>query len=664
MQLDYLALKNFRQYRDTKIEFARSSSANFTIIQGANGAGKTNILNAITWCLFGEEYHMEGKYKGLPIVNADALDENKKGLIETSVEVQFIDDNGKKILISRTINCRELNGKLVEFPGVHAPPCIMMQTGRDWGYPTYADDAQFRINSLVPKEIEEYFFFDGERMDDYFKKKSGAEIQNAVFQISQLELFVRLIDHLTKRKNEFVKQTKGLSPEIQNIQDELEIHERSLIVDKEKLEELKKKKIEAEQLEEDFSKKLQNSSSEHIRGLEAQRILLDEEIVNLQNEIIGLEDERLEILHLAMPTILAYAPLLKTKTLIEGRREAGLIPPMYKTIFIKDLLNKNRCICKSDISEKDEYSSVRRRNVEAFLQEGELSEMSSELIEANVRIQEMLEKIDSFPEDIRTAEKKLNSLEDQKKEKNERINAISQEIKQTDLQEIANWENQKQKYSNEKDSYNIQIGRWLLIIDQRTNKVKKLDTNRKQEIKKQAKYDNLNNLLVFCDNSVKCAEETKDVIMREVKTQVEKKASEQFLALIWKKNTYKGLTIDDNYNISVPYIDGREALGTLSAGERQVCALSFMAALNSVSGFRIPIIIDTPLARISREPRKNIAENLPNYLSGTQVTLLVTEEEYTKEVKDALSNKVGKTYLINFVETDKGKKAEVELIND
>ena len=122
MELDYLLMKNFRQYKDAKIEFARSSSANFTIIQGANGAGKTNILNAITWCLFGEEYHMDSKYKGLPIVNADALDENKKGVIGTSVEVQFIDDNGKKILISRTINYREINGKLVELPGATHHP--------------------------------------------------------------------------------------------------------------------------------------------------------------------------------------------------------------------------------------------------------------------------------------------------------------------------------------------------------------------------------------------------------------------------------------------------------------------------------------------------------------------------------------------------------------
>ena len=68
-------MKNFRQYRDAQINFARASEANFTVILGANGAGKTNIMNAITWCLFGKEYHMDSKYAGLPITNAHALDE-------------------------------------------------------------------------------------------------------------------------------------------------------------------------------------------------------------------------------------------------------------------------------------------------------------------------------------------------------------------------------------------------------------------------------------------------------------------------------------------------------------------------------------------------------------------------------------------------------------
>jgi DNA sulfur modification protein DndD len=655
-----LLLKDFRQYRNVKITFARGPNENFTIIQGANGAGKTNIMNALTWCLFGEEYHMDSRYAGLPIVNAHALDDNKNSIVEALVEIQFIDDNGKKIQISRSISYREKNGKLIEIPGLHAQPKIMFQTDGDWGYASYGEDAQFRINSLIPKAVEEYFFFDGEKMDEYFRKKSGTDIKTAVFDISQLGLFETLIEHLIKRKSEFVKQTKGLSPEVQNIQEELDIHNRSLQTDREQLENFTKKKNDAEALEQDFSKKLQNSSSDHIIGLEQQRVLLTDALTKLEGEIQGLEDERLELLHKAMPVIFSYQALSKTKAIINSRQESNLIPPMYRTIFIRNLLKNGKCICYSDISDKDEYSSSRRKHVESCLQQGELSEMSSEIIEANVRIQEMIERINDFPDEIREVEKKIKSNEEQKQEKNDKINGISEEIKQTDIEEIKNWEVQKRKCGEEKDHYNQEIGKQLYRMEQRQGRIKFCNIKLKQEVKRQAKYEGLHSLLSFCDESIKCAQDTKDLIMKEVKSQVEKKASEQFLALIWKKNTYQGLKIDDNYNISVPYIDGREALGTLSAGERQVCALSFMAALNSVSGFNIPIIIDTPLARISREPRKNIAENLPNYLSGAQVTLLVTEDEYTKEVQEALAKKVGKSYRINFQETERGKKSEVE----
>jgi len=663
MELDYIHMKNFRQYRDVKIEFAHSSQADFTIIQGANGAGKTNLLNAITWCLFGKEYHMDSKYRGLPPVNVASLDEKRNSIVEMSVDIQFIGDNGKKILVSRSQSYQENKGKLAEVPAPHAPPCIMLQGERDWGYPQYGEDAQFRIDSLVPEDIEEYFFFDGERMDAYFKEKSGNEIREAVFQISQLGLFETLIERLTKRKNEFVKQTRGLSPEVEKIREELDIHTHSLVTDKEQLADLTKKRNDAANLENELSQKLRNSSSENIKRLEEQRGELEETIGRLQDDIKDLEDERIEILHKAMPIVFAYDPLAKTKKLIDGRKEAGLIPPMYKTIFIKNLLNKGKCICKSDITNKDEYSSSRRKNVEAFLQEAELSELSNELIESNVRIQEMMKSIRSFPDEIRYLEKKLNSFQENKDKMNSKLNTISQEIKRADIEEIRNWETQRQKASQDRENLNIQIGKEQHIILQREGRIKFCEIKLKQELKKESKYDDLRGLLTFCDESIQCAKEMKDAIMKEVRIQVEKKASDQFLALIWKKNTYKGVAIDDDYNISVPYIDGREALGTLSAGERQVCALSFMAALNSVSGFKVPIIIDTPLARISREPRRNIAENLPHYLAGTQVTLLVTEEEYTREVREALSKEVGKAYIINFRDQGEGKTAEVELVD-
>ncbi|MHC3129890.1 MAG: AAA family ATPase [Candidatus Bathyarchaeota archaeon] len=663
MEIDYLKMKNFRQYCDVTINFSKGMK-NFTIVQGANGAGKTNILNAITWCLFGEEYHIDSKYRGLPIVSTTALDEKTNQLVETMVELQLIQNDGKKIVITRSIFCRESEGTLEEVASMHPPPCVMRETERDWVGPIYGDDAQYIIESLIPSTIEEYFFFDGERMDDYFKENTGSDIRSAVFKISQLDLFNKLIDHLTIRKNDFVKKTRGLSSKAEDVRARLEIHEKSIKVDRNELEDYEKKRDEAELLERDFSQKLANSSLEHIRDLEEQREILESDINRLKSEIIEREDERLKLLHKVMPTIFAYGPLLKTKKLIDGRTEAGLIPPLIQTIFIKGLLKKNRCICYSDISNKNEYSSARRKKVEMLLESSEISEMSNELMETNIRIQEMLEGLKNFPEDIMSTERRLNTLYQLKEERNEKCAAISYEIKQTNLENIRKWEEERQKYSQEKAHFNEKIGLKKHQIDRRGNIIRALNIELKQELKRENKHKSLIELFTFCEESISCANQIKERIMQQVKEEVEKKASEQFLSLIWKKNTYTGVEIDEDYNISVPHVSGREALGTLSAGERQVCALSFFLALNSVSGFQVPIIIDTPLARISREPRKNIAENLPNYLTGTQVTLLMTGEEYTKEVKEALSKKVDKRYLINFSEKGAGKLAEVKLEND
>jgi DNA sulfur modification protein DndD len=68
MRFDYIRLKNYRQYLNERIDFSKwTPECNVLVIQGAMGAGKTNILNAITWCLFEEEKHLTSRNKGLEI---------------------------------------------------------------------------------------------------------------------------------------------------------------------------------------------------------------------------------------------------------------------------------------------------------------------------------------------------------------------------------------------------------------------------------------------------------------------------------------------------------------------------------------------------------------------------------------------------------------------
>ena len=660
MDIDYLRMKNFRQYRDAKIEFAHSPDRNFTIVEGVMGAGKTNILNALTWCLFGEELHIDEKYAGLPRINTTVLSENSNGISELVVEVQFIQSDGKKIRVTRTGHFKEDKGNLKTIVSAR-DLCIMRETGREWVGPIYGDDAQYIVDSLIPPSIEEYFFFDGERMDDYFRQNTGKDIKKAVFKISQLQLCESMIEHLAARKTEYLRQARGLSPKAQEKKEMIELQERTQKSDKARLEELQTKFGEAEQMEKEFSEKLRNSSPERIQSLEEQRVSLEKDLNRIKEEIEDYESSRVKLLHKSMPTIFAYEALLKTKNLIEGRKEAGMIPPPMKTVFIDSLLKKGKCICGSDITKKDEYSSARRKRVEALLKQSALSEMSNELIDCNVHIQEMIDQAPAFPDEIIDIGKELKEAQTIKDEKNKELEKISTEIAQSNSENVKLWGKERDKYTKEKTELSVEIGIIKRNMERRGNLIRVQNSELKRELGKEKKHDSLRRLMDFCDEGIKAAQSVRDSIMSNVREEVARKTSQQFLALIWKKETYEGVNIDDDYNISVPHVSGREALGTLSAGERQVCALSFMAALNSVSGFDVPIVIDTPLARISTGPTKNIAENLPSYLSGKQVTLLVTDKEYTPDVRDALSKVVGKTYMINFVEKGYGGLAEVEL---
>jgi DNA sulfur modification protein DndD len=91
---------------------------------------------------------------------------------------------------------------------------------------------------------------------------------------------------------------------------------------------------------------------------------------------------------------------------------------------------------------------------------------------------------------------------------------------------------------------------------------------------------------------------------------------------------------------------------SLSAGEKQIYAISLLWGLAFASNVELPIIIDTPFARLDSEHRTNIAKHYFPHASE-QVIILSTDEEVDHHYIELLRTNIGRTYLIEHLDVER-----------
>jgi DNA sulfur modification protein DndD len=109
------------------------------------------------------------------------------------------------------------------------------------------------------------------------------------------------------------------------------------------------------------------------------------------------------------------------------------------------------------------------------------------------------------------------------------------------------------------------------------------------------------------------------------------------------------ISIDSNsFAVTVKDKDGYPIpKGQLSAGEKQVYAISMLWALGRTSNRPLPIIIDTPLARLDRDHRSLLAQHYFPHASH-QVLILSTDTEVDEAYFEQLTPAISRAYLLDF----------------
>ena len=641
MRIESIEIQNFRQYRNLTFKFPCGAGQNdLHIIYAKNGVGKTNVLNAITWCLYDTEMHLGDKYTASAILNNQQVQEIREHLPEggnsigdATVRILFSSDDGsEKIRFQRTGKFNVTNEAVIP---VNTEFTIMHFADGEWNSIDSEEETLSLVKKNVPEEIHEYIFFDGEHLENYFKAGQFENIKNGIEELTQ----AKIIEKAETAFNKYL--TDVLNPQISNSS---------------------QKDVASAQQELDKIQAAIDASVDAINTYTTQIHHCDDEIADLENiisghvhvsektarlkEVEGLIDnlkvsinqKKGEMMVFAREYLQYFAIYPSIKSLykyIQEQDKHGKLPPRIDKFLLETIEKHKHClICDQDLGDHS-YSFIQELKKELEVS----SETSALLNKTVVVLRQYMTKISQYQvkrDALMNDEKKLRQQYNDYLEEEKQLNTYLMNIPNTEA--ITKAIEQKKEYRKERDNIVAKKGVEEAHKKDLDNQYMTQDKKLKSLIDKNKQLEKINSQAEYCKKCRNILKETRLDLLEESRTEMEKETLDTFAKLLWKQNAFSKVEILEDYTFRLLDNYGSQTLGSCSAAERALLALSFTLALQKVSMHDSLLFIDTPIGRVDEDNRLNFINTLCEIAKSKQVILTFTPTEYDEKVAAALQN--------------------------
>ena len=661
MKLIKLTMQNFMPYHgEVSLDFPTADYANVMIVLGDNMRGKTSLLNALRWGLYGKAIGRHSRPIGLhDIVNKDAASD---GVWKVSVFIQF-EANGYKYDLRRTADRRPN----VAIPGRPEDFFVSLHLTKE-GAAVSGDQVRQEIDQIAPEQISRFFLFDGELLQEYENlliegSEEGRQIKEAIEDVLGVPTITRgrtelgtILKQATKSQAQELQHIQGLQKQAANQRDltsKQDAFERDLASLQEKLDTTRKTRTRHE------------DDLEAAADLLAQKAKLDGLKTAKKNfdEIIKQkEDDRRTLLGGAWQDLLE-ARLTENRKVLEERqrlltqevgRQAALKQEHRQ---LRGLISGGVCpTCGQSVESGHNHSfGARLGELEAEMERAidtttEIQSIAAQLaalskvrgVRARERIREIDRDLKGAFVGLQKAENDIASIEDEISDQDTTELARKRILKDEALKEEGRLQNDIERVKKGIDKV-----RQDLAVAQKA--IENLGAARSR--KSTAKVNVAQGLeRVFAES----IERLRD----RLRERVQALANDAFKRMTTQKN-YRGLEINTNFGLSI--IDGAGRKVTVrSAGAEQVVALSLIDGLNRTGRSVGPVIMDTPFGRLDLKHRDNILSYLPEVTS--QFVLLVHSGEIRPDTDlSSIKSRIGATYEIIEVSPTRSKIERVSL---
>lgn len=641
MRIESIDIQNFRQYRNLVFKFPCSSGQNdLHIIYAKNGVGKTNVLNAITWCLYDTEMHLGDKYTASAILNnqqvqelRDHLQEGGNAIGDATVRILFSSDDAKeKIRFQRVGKFNVTNEAVIP---VSTEFSIMHFVDGEWNSIDSEEETLSLVKKNVPEEIHEYIFFDGEHLENYFKAGQFENIKNGIEELTQAKIIEKAEGAFNKYLTDVLNPQISKSPQKDVALAQQELDKIQTAIDS-SVEAINTYTTQIHHCDDEIAN-LDNIINGHVHVSEKTKRLKEVEglIDKLRNSISQKKAEMMVFAREYLQYFALYPSIKSLYLYIQEQDQHGKLPPRIDKFLLETIEKHKHClICDQDLGDHS-YSFI-----EELKKELEVSSETSALLNKTVvvlrqylsRLAKYKTKRDALMNDVKNLRQQYNDYIDEEKQLNTYLMNIP------NAEAITKAIEQKKEYRKKRDDIvakkGVEEAHKKELDGQYFAQGKKL----KSLIDKNQQLEKINAQAEYCKKCRNILKETRLDLLEESRSEMERETLETFTKLLWKKEVFSKVEILEDYTFRLLDNYGSQTLGSCSAAERALLALSFTLALQKVSMHDSLLFIDTPIGRVDEDNRQNFIKTLCEIAKTKQVILTFTPTEYDDKVAAALQD--------------------------